>query len=290
MRTSIDQSFQHLAAQLPLTPHSLLQQLGEGDRQSWDELVALEPCRELPSLVARDIRPTPPLERIDGFVRAHQLGVFFGFVADRIGDGEAQPTGALLETRETLGAAWALALGEAMASLTGAQRAVRRARCLFDGAIEAENRCWKPRGLTPDAYARIVCAKLYWAGIATRALIAHHAPELTHPFSVLFRILLGSLQLCDDAVDGEQDRARRGASAAEVLNVPAPALIVASTILNAQGARVAEQAGLASFSRWFEQRTHEVASLSSQGDLASRLAGQALVSAFTASALPRGSA
>lgn len=255
MYASIDLSFRENLARFA-GPRFSLERLGAKGLASWDDVVRLEPCVRLPLMLGDDIGATE--QEIGSFVAAHHAGAHFGFIADRVHDGQTDAIDEGLALTEAAARIWEQKLAAAVGSAHDAARGVRAARTLLDVGIRMEQRSFAQHSTSVARYARAALARLWWAGLAADAFLQRRAQDRRESFRMTFALLALSLQLLDDAADSDEDQRLRGCDTATLLHLPVRALARASLEVTDRARETAQAGRLGRLATWLERRAHEL--------------------------------
>jgi len=163
------------------------------------------------------------------------------------------------DVKQALRDAWAVALARALGDGRAGRHLVATAERGWRSAVREERRAFARGRLSVRAYARLSLARLWWAGLASDALLQACGARSVRPgFRSAFGHLVACLQCTDDAFDADEDRRVRGASVPDLIGLPAAALARASVHLARSGGEVARRAGLHRLARWLRRRGAEL--------------------------------
>lgn len=256
--SEVDGAYDELVASLEPSLHEVARRLpvalglgGAGAR--WSSYATLAPVVDLPRFAVEGAGEVDDA-LLTRARTAHLLGGYAGLTLDRLHDGQARARDVPPELRRALGARWAGVLADLSPRPTSARARARRALARLALAATREREAFACGTLAFGAYARLVCAKTAWFGLASSTLLERTAPHRAGAFVAPFRLLMLSLQTLDDAADEAEDRRDRGRSVPELLGVPARALELASARLAADAAEAADAAGFAELGAWLEGR------------------------------------
>lgn len=211
----------------------------------WDEYSKLDPMRNLP-VYFRALCPAISDAELDDFVLAHRAGGFAGLVIDRILDGQVVGDEVVVHAAHFLIDRWIeLVARAARLSPRAVASVVRESLERLVSAAEREERFFEEGIDGADLYASVIADKTEWLALASRFMVHLHGDESAEPiFDRCFEALLLALQISDDAIDATEDRALRGRSIPECLDVEPTSLLVAAERLLTEAAAELRTYGL----------------------------------------------
>jgi hypothetical protein len=235
----------------------------------WGDFVRLHPNRELPLYAAQAPDGELGLTPVDlgHFLRAHHLGAFAWLVRDRLEDGQVEKEDHFLELAEVFEQRWREAIAEGTDDNVLARALFRRATTRWQRGTQAEQRVLAAGSMRAPIYAAIVREKLGWIGAPSQALlqVSGDPPRLI-PFLHAHDLYLVGLQVLDDVIDAEEDRALRGADVASALGCSPGALVRAAPKLVRRAAAAAAGGGFTWFATWLDAFAGAISSWRLAGD------------------------
>jgi hypothetical protein len=233
----------------------------------WEDYVQLPLLRDLPLYAGEGLELTP--ERRDRFVRAHLRAGFFGLLADRIADGQADDRELLPHFEQ----AWREALTVATDDRRLAHGLIDAAMRSLSRGLAEERDTATARRLTPLRYWRCSCWKVAWLATSSLALLYQaNEKERASQFLTVFDLLLFSSQCIDDAQDESEDERLFGISVPRALGFPAAALVRAVPRLLGRAEELARAARYSRLADELARRAAQQASLQTAVDLRCELA------------------
>lgn len=276
----LDATFEELIGRAPAhlrdAARALPYRLGITHRPSggWGDFAKIEPICDLPLFALESVAPSVSDESVGRYRLAHRVGGFHGLLVDRVADGQARLDPELRALRTWLRAERVAALGLATGAPFVAERLVAQAERSFRAGTAIERRARAARRMDALEYRRMVEAKTRWLAVPTLAMLGHYASaESAAPFAAGYERFMLALQLLDDAVDTNEDRALFGVTMPELLGVTPDVLRHASRLVTAEARDALAASSFSRFASWCDERLQELAS------------GASLLSALGAAAL-----
>jgi hypothetical protein len=283
---SIDDSYRALTQSLPPRLAELAEALpwrlglvAKPDG-SWGEFVGLHPNRELPLYAAQaredSTRLSLPEEQLHRFLRAHHMGGFYWLLRDRLRDGQvARSDERLPELAARLGESWRRALLEAAGDPELVELLIEDATDRWRMGTALERRVLAAGGVEPARYAWLVQEKLCWIGAPSRALLlVTGGSDRAGAFMRAHDLFLLSLQVIDDVIDRDEDRALYGGDVPAALRCSPGGLLRVAPKLAGRASAVAAGGGFTWWASWLSAFRDAIASWRLPGDgLADELEG-----------------
>jgi hypothetical protein len=278
---SVDETYASLTAWLPARLRDLARELPHRlglvrtPEASWGDFVGLHPNRELPLYAAQDPAGDGGLglapAEVHRFVRAHHAGGFYWLVRDRLRDGQVAPEvlrdERLHEVAGLLGYAWRQALAQAAGDGTLVDRLVDEARQRWEHGTALERQHLRLGAVPPTRYAAFIHDKLAWIAVPSRALLMISGGSArVGQFQRAHELFMLSLQVVDDVVDRDEDRALHGSDVPSALGCSPGALLRAAPKLATAAAGVAAEAGFTWFATWLSAFRDAALTLRLDGD------------------------
>jgi hypothetical protein len=278
---SVDDSYAQLVASLP---HTLRELAGElpwklgltSSRDAgWAEFVGLHPNRELPLYAAQDLTGEAaegglclPPRHLALFVSAHHLGGFFWLLRDRLRDGQVGVSdGRFLELARLYGTRWRESLVDASGDPDLADLLVRGATSRWRRGTLLERRALEVGDVHPTRYAAIIRDKLSWIAVPSQALILTcGAAARLGAFLRAHDLFMLGLQVIDDVIDREEDRALRGCDVPAALHCSPGGLLRVAPKLASRAAAIAAAGGFTWLSSWLDAFRDAILSWRLEGD------------------------
>jgi hypothetical protein len=220
------------------------------DGSCWDEFIRLDANRDLPAFVADII--DVDAGTLASFTNAHHFAAMHGIVSDRIVDGQsADPT--LLDARRSLLDQWLDALAGGLGDKGAARRVIGGALRDWKRGVDQERVILATGSADWEAYATAVALRLRWVSVTATAMLDHHgASAAARVLETTYDRLMLALQIMDDYVDADEDRATRGSSF-ECLRDLSMGPRALSGLLIAGAAQRATFGGLVTLGSWLRE-------------------------------------
>jgi len=256
---SLDDSYRRLLRELPAEARRGARALPAttGFRLgvvSWDACVHLDVCRDLPVFAAQAIGKLRP-SLLSRFVVAHHRSLFYGVLADRLADGQIQPTIELQALERSLLAAWRRSLAAAIGNTAAATAIIAERSRLVSVAQKLQRRIFARPRLDLGLYRRLVLRKLSWTTLTAEALLALLADRSQQRvFAQTMQLVLLGLQCADDALDVTEDDRTLGNNIPALLDSSPQVLAAASAHLMSAAAELAHTGAFHRLADWLGQR------------------------------------
>jgi len=277
---SVEETYAALQAWLPADLRPLAESLpwklglARSPDGGWSEFVGLHPNRALPVYAAEvddgDGAICLPPERLRLFVAAHHLGGFYWLLRDRLRDGQigaAAEREHLPELARAFGQRWREVLARATGDETLVDLLVRGATSRWRRGTELERRAAASGTVHPTQYAAYVRDKLAWIGAPSQGLIlACGDAARLGAFLRAHDLFMLALQVIDDVIDRDEDRALRGRDVPTALHCSPGALLRVAPKLAGQAAAVAQAGGFSWFSSWLDAFGDAIVAWRLEGD------------------------
>lgn len=248
----IDSTFREWTANGTTRWAELPRRLGwtRADGSCWNEFIRLEANRDLPTFVAEVI--DIDASDLASFTRAHHFAAMHGIVSDRIVDGQA-PDAELLEARRSLLECWLVALGGGLRDHQLARSVVGAALRDWKRGVDRERIILADKSADWDLYATAVALRLRWVCATAVAMLEQRgAQTAARALEASYDRLMLALQIMDDYVDADEDRAHRGGTFACILDLEMGPRGLAG-LLVAGAAQRASLGGLRSLGQWLHE-------------------------------------
>jgi hypothetical protein len=223
------------------------------DSGGWEDLVRLDPNRNLPVYAVDGVSETVEATRLETFCVAHHWSAVLGILSDRLADHQVVNSADMMALRRFFLAQWIDSLAEASGSSSLARRHIACARAAWRRGLSMERRGLGRGEMDGPRYAFMVGQKLDWIATTTRCLLTLVAGERrARQFDACYRLFLLSLQCIDDALDTAEDRTVQGADFPTVLGCSANGLLSVARHLEARTQQLAREHSFHRLADWLE--------------------------------------
>lgn len=225
---------------------------------TWEDVVVLEPNRDLPAFAAEDPeRPSELLvsgEKLERFREAHHLGVVHGFLWCSLGRGRVKVDPHLVALRRALRRAWEEALAQATGGDLGRELArgcVAQTLAATRRGMALERRALARGILDAAAYTVMVREMTGWLGATAQHMVLWLAGrKRAQLLRQSYERLLLALRCLDDAFKGLEAQA----SGADVWpdRLPPGELLTAAPRVTRQASQTARIGGFHRLADWLD--------------------------------------